>query len=274
MSKHWNLAIIAVVSIITAPAFAQKSNAQIMKDFGTQLLAGAPSEIQSGTSIEKAKYAFTSYCDALAKNKVPVNSNLWTRLQNWAGNGDATRWTCGDHAENIEALLRGMGIKEQMPLISADANSSLPTPNADHGAVAISYGGTLYFFDAWQLAVTGNGTYAGASTSKWNGMEAAVLEAEMKKQGYVRFTSDSTHFKPKLRDAARIFTAVPLNLSALPKAQLESTIANLIAQHRELQGQLMALSPMQEVEANAIRAEQKAIYKDVMRLKAELAKRK
>jgi hypothetical protein len=272
MRNPWNLVAIAIVSIIATPAFAQKSNAQIMKDFGAQLLAGAPPKIQSGTAIEKANYAFTSYCDVLAKNKVPVNSNLWTRLQNWAGNGDATRWTCGDHAENIEALFRGMGIKEQMPLISADADSSLPTPN--HGAVAISYGGTLYFFDAWQLAVNGNGTYAGASTSKWNGMEAAAWEAEMKKQGYVRFTSDSAHYKPKLRDAARIFTAVPLNLSALPKAQLEITIANLIAQHRELQGQLVALSPMQEVEAIAIRAEQKSLYKDVMRLKAELAKRK
>jgi len=274
MSSPWKLTALAGMVIVAVPSFAQKSNAQVMKEFGAQLLAGAPPNIQSGTPVEKASYAFTKYCEVLAKNKVPVNSNLWTRLQNWAGNGDATRWTCGDHAENIEALFRGMGIKEQMPLISADANSSLPTPNADHGAVAISYGGTLYFFDAWQLAVNGNGTYAGAATSKWNGMEAAAWEAEMKKQGYVQFTSDSNHYKAKLRDAARTFTALPQNLTALPKAQLEVTIANLIAQHRELQAHLVALSSLQETEANAIRSEQKSLYKEVLRLKAELAKRK
>jgi hypothetical protein len=105
-------------------------------------------------------------------------------------------------------------------------------------------------------------------------MEAATWEAEMKKQGYVRFNADARNYKAKLRDAARMFTAAPPNLKKFSRAQLELTIENMKAQHRELQAQLTALSPEQEVEANTIRTEKKDLYKDVMRLKAELAKRK
>jgi hypothetical protein len=266
---------------VAAPALAEKTDAQILKEFGADLLKNAPAAVQSGSPIEKAKYGFAKYCDMLAKNEVGVNSNLWTRLQNLARNQDASKWTCGDHATNLEAVFNGMGIKEPMGMISADADSSLPTPNADHGSLGISYQGKFYFFDAWQLAVNNGGKYSGAATSKWNGMDSKAWEAEMKKQGYVRFADDGTNFRAGIDPAISKYVKAqpgdlknpPKDLSGVSKEQLQAHIDALKAQHKVLQEELVALPPGADAAGNQIRSEQKSLYNEVMRLKKELAKR-
>lgn len=273
--------LVLAVTLISLPVFAEKTDAQILKEFGADVLKNAPAAVQNGSPIDKAKYGFAKYCDMLAKNEVGVNSNLWTRLQNLARNWDATKWTCGDHANNLEAVFRGMGIKEPMGMISADADSSLPTPNADHGALGISYQGKFHFFDAWQLAVNNGGKYTGADTSKWNGMDSKAWEAEMKKQGYVRFADDGTNFRAGLDPALAKYLKVqpgdvmhpPKDLSGVSKEQLQAHIDALKAQHKVLQEELTALPPGADAAGNQIRSEQKALYNEVMRLKKELARR-
>lgn len=274
---------IVLAGFLTAGfALAEKTDAQLLKEFGADVLKNAPPSVQSGTPIDKARYGFARYCDLLAKNGVSVNSNLWTRLQNLARNWDATKWTCGDHTNNLEAVFRGMGIKEPMGMISADADSALPTPNADHGALGISYDGAFHFFDAWQLAVNNGGKYTGADGSKWNGMDSRAWEAEMKKQGYVRFADDGTNFRAGLAPALAKYLGArpgdllqpPKDLSPLSKEQLTAHIDALKAQHRTLQDELTALPPGADAAGNQIRAEQKALYQQVMRLKKELGARK
>ena len=263
------------------PSPAPKSDAQLLKEFGTALLDSAPAAVKNGTPIDKAQYGFSRYCDMLAQGNVPVNSSLWNRFQNLVRNGDATKWTCGDHANNLEALFTGLGIKEQMPMISADGASSLPTPNSDHGALAVSWGGKAYFFDAWQLAVQ-TGSYKGADQSKWNGMEASAWEAEMKKQGYVRFSDDATNWREGiaeplakyLKPASGDLLHPPKDLKGVSKEQLKASLDALKAKHRALQEELVKLPPTAEQTADQIRGEQKSLYKDAMRIKAELEGRK
>lgn len=270
------------VLLFAGSTFAEKTDAQILKEFGADVLKNAPPSVQSGSPIDKARYGFARYCDLLAKNDVSVNSNLWTRLQNLARNQDATKWTCGDHANNLEAVFRGMGIKEPMGMISADADSALPTPNTDHGALGLSYQGKFHFFDAWQLAVNNGGKYTGADTSKWNGMDSRAWEAEMKKQGYVRFADDGTNFRAGLDPALAKYLKVqpgdvlhpPKDLAPLSKEQLTAHIDALKAQHKALQDELTALPPGADAAGNQIRAEQKSLYQEVMRLKKELGARK
>lgn len=274
--------IVLAVSLTAGSAFAEKTDAQLLKEFGADVLKNAPASIQSGSPIDKARYGFARYCDLLAKNGVSVNSNLWTRLQNLARNWDATKWTCGDHANNLEAVFHGMGIKEPMGMISADADSALPTPNADHGALGISYDGKFHFFDAWQLAVNNGGKYTGADGSKWNGMDSRAWEAEMKKQGYVRFADGGTNFRAGLDPALAKYLGArpgdllqpPKDLAPLSKEQLTAHIDALKAQHKTLQDELTALPPGADAAGNQIRAEQKALYQQVMRLKKELGARK
>lgn len=275
------LRLFSFAVLLAIPAFAEKTDAQILKEFGADVLKNAPAAVQNGSPIDKAKYGFTKYCDMLAKNEVGVNSNLWTRLQNLARNWDAAKWSCGDHATNLEAVFRGMGIKEPMGMISADADSSLPTPNADHGALGISHQGKFHFFDAWQLAVNNGGKYTGAGASKWNGMDSKAWEAEMKKQGYVRFADDGTNWRAGIDPAIAKYVKAqpgdlknpPKDLSGVSKEQLQAHIDALKAQHKVLQEELTALPPGADAAGNQIRAEQKSLYNEVMRLKKELAKR-
>jgi hypothetical protein len=112
---------------------------EAMFDFGTKILASAPAEVRNGTPLMKARYACAIYCDMLG-NRVTNNQNLFTRLGYLFRTGDVSRWTCADHANNLDFVFRGMGVTETF-LIRADSRSGLPTPNADHGALGL--GGCL-----------------------------------------------------------------------------------------------------------------------------------
>lgn len=257
----------------TLPVLAL-TDAQTLRNFGAELLANAPAGIRNGTPVEKAKYAMGAYCDALAKADAPVNASWWNRFQNLVRNADASRWTCGDHANNLEAVFGGMGIKQNEIMLTADSNSSIPSPNSNHGALGIEYLGTVYMFDPWQLAVNNSGSYSGAAASKWNGMTASAWEAEMLKQGYVQFSDDLKSWNDKVsKVVSRYLSRPPNDLAKLSAAQIEGYIASLKEQHRELQTLLVALPPGADTTGNAIRAEQKALYQQVMRLKKELASR-
>ena len=204
---------LGVAVIATTPAVAgQKpaarsttltANQVVMFQEGQALLNSLPASVKQGTPVDKAKYAFTHYCSTLAKNNIPVNSTPWTRLQNTFGNFDPGRWTCGDHTANLKALFEGMGIEQAVEIEASTGNMPAGIPNRNHGSVAIVLGGKLYVFDAWQLAFSGDGTYAGAATSKWNGMELADWEAEMGKQLYFLFSRDSTNYFETLYEAVK-----------------------------------------------------------------------
>ncbi|MEW6433553.1 MAG: hypothetical protein AB1730_18760 [Myxococcota bacterium] len=66
----------------------------------------------------------------------------------------------------------------------------------------------------------------------------------------------------------------PKDLKGLSKAQLEGYIDSLKAEHRALQDVLAGLPPGADAQGNAIRAEQKSLYTEVMRLKKELGTRR
>lgn len=187
------------------PSAPQKSNSAIMKEFGATVLANAPANIKTGTNAEKAKYAFTQYCNRLAAANAPVNAGAAGRLQQLVTTGDRSRWTCSDHTRNIEGLFAGMGIADRdMVMVMADSNSYLPTPNADHGALVVrDNNGKAYVFDAWAMAVnnlddienqgganTGTSLYGGADTSAWNGMDIERWGSNMQSSGYSRFSAD------------------------------------------------------------------------------------
>ncbi len=195
------LAVPIQADIKVSPAPQQKSNQQILQEYGAQIMTTAPAAIQQGSNIVKARYAFTQYCQRLNGAGTPVNATLTGRALQLFGSGDASRWTCGDHALNLEGLFKGAGVNQKdVVYLEADSNSWLPTPNADHGALVVrGEDGKAFVFDAWGLAVNnlnnwydGTGTYKGAydgsETSEWNGMDLQAWDDTMKAAGFVRFT--------------------------------------------------------------------------------------
>ena len=185
---------VGLVSLLAAHVAVGQSftaNQKLLHAFGQSLLSTMPPEVRNGTDVQKARFAFTAYCDRLALGNAPVNDDAWTRLQQTFGNFNPSQWTCGDHTANLTALFQGVGIRpsniEEVETWPGPWRSQIPTPNVNHGAPGIRAGNDLVFFDAWQLAHTTR-SYANAATSKWNGMPSSAWEQEMRAQGYSRFT--------------------------------------------------------------------------------------
>ena len=175
-------------------AFPQDNS---MLDFGTQILASAPDAVRNGTPLVKARYACAIYCDMLG-NRVTNNQNLFTRLGYLFRTGDVSRWTCADHANNLDFVLRGMGVEDTF-LVRADSRSGLPTPNADHGALGLVSDGDVFLFDPWQQAVQ-TGSFVGGGTSEWNGMGSGLWEARMRQQGFRWFSVESDKYHSSMQD--------------------------------------------------------------------------
>lgn len=201
IKSRFPVILLLYLTFLLAPgmALAEKSEAPLLKELGIGLMKKAPLKVRNGNPLQKARYGFTQYCEMVSGKNVPVSSNLRNRFQELVRQGDASKWTDRDHAANLEALFNGMGIKQNKAMILAGNNSSIPTPNARHVALGVVYNGKIYFFDARQFAGR-NGNYTGSAASKWNGMEASVWEAEMKKQGYVRFSDDETRWQTRIAD--------------------------------------------------------------------------
>jgi hypothetical protein len=191
------------------PSVHQKSNQEIMKEFGVDVLTNAPAEIKTGSNSQKAKYAFTQYCNKLADAKTPVNANYAGRALQLFTHGKADRWTCSDHSLNLQGLFQGMGIRDNdMVMVIADSDSMIPSANSDHGVLVVrDNNGKPYVFDAWAMAVEnlntdaaengnyevsngGSFLYSGAERSNWNGMDVGDWGNTMTSAGYVRFTAD------------------------------------------------------------------------------------
>lgn len=98
--------------------------------------------------------------------------------------------------------------------------------------------------------------------NSWAGKLSSQLNGVVAKQ------SDGAVAKPE--KAAR----PPKDLKGVSKPQLEGYIDALKAEHRALQDVLVGLPPGADAQGNAIRAEQKALFNEVMRLKKELATRR
>jgi hypothetical protein len=193
------LPLVLLVGLAGLPprAAAQKADPILVK-WGAAELATAPDSVRNGDPVTKAKYAMTRYCAVLQNHKTQVNSGYWNRLQQLARSGDAGRWTCGDHANNLSSILRGMGIKKTIYCVAWW--SSIPSPNSNHGALAVIHKGQAYLYDPWQLA-TRRGGYVGADATMWNGMPADKWEREMRKQGYHKFGKTTDQLKPTLKAA-------------------------------------------------------------------------
>jgi len=207
MSIRRGLVTLAVVAFVAVSAIVAQqpakpnrvmtANEQAMFAVGQALLPRLLASNKNPTPFDKAKYAFATYCDTLANNNIPVNDDAWNRFQNLVRNGDSGRWTCGDHTKNLGAIFEGMGIRD---VVEVEAYAGFLD---NHGAPAVVYQGKLCLFDAWQLAHSGNGTYAGSASSKWNCMSMADWEAEMKRQRYVSFSRDQEHYFKTLYEAVK-----------------------------------------------------------------------
>lgn len=195
----WGLLLL--LGLVAATAFAGDLKNQwrtILDREAQAAVAGAPASVRGGDSMAKARYAFTAYCKAL--KGAGVNSNLFTRNAARMA-GDEYALTCSWHNEHLRTWFQRFGIPaKDVAAVVADADSALPGPNMNHGALAVrGADGKACFFDPWQMAVANvlvgtlqsASAYEGAATSKWNGMPAEAWEKEMLAQGYTRFGDEA-----------------------------------------------------------------------------------
>ncbi len=190
---------IRVVEVEPRSKYLTDSELDTLHNFGKELLNNAPPEIRNGADLAKARYAYTEYCNVLAKGGAPVNADYWTRFQNLILNQDPGRWTCGFHEDSLTQIFNGMGLGEKIVELEAQREGILPEdvskmtdPNFNHIAIAIKAEGDIFVFDPWQQALNSkNGDYSGAEESMWNGMTADVWGKILsEKQQYVRFTDN------------------------------------------------------------------------------------
>jgi hypothetical protein len=158
--------------------------ATTFEKMGSAAMAKAPLEIQRGSNVEKAKYAFKIYCDFLRTIKAPVNDRVETRI----ASGWSADWTCGDHLEKLQHLFQGAGIKttynvqSEKDSIKTDRNHvTIGVPDDDKHPTEI------YTFDPWLLATRNEGKYDLENDPNWNGMPYSEWEREARKNGYIRF---------------------------------------------------------------------------------------
>ena len=192
---------------------AHRSDTEVMRDFGVQLLQDAPDEVRSGSSTKKAQYAFRKYCDKLNEGMVPVNAGYAGRALQLGTHLDGARWTCGDHAIKLAALFEGMGIAPEK-MIQVQVGSpwyDTLSASSNHGVLTVlGDDGKPYCFDAWYLAVTAAATrppddwdhftytntdpyfhlYNCGKFPEWNGMPAEEWAKRMKAAGYISFSAD------------------------------------------------------------------------------------
>ena len=152
---------------------------------GKQILANAPLGIQSGSDLDKARYAYLIYCDTLSYANTSEDKDLVTSLQS------------PDHAEFLTSIFLGMGISSNnsLEIVAAKINFSENESNRFHAAVALAVVDRLYIFDPFMMARE-IGQYNGSESSKWNGMDVRDWGNSMEDEGYSVFKSegDSWHY--------------------------------------------------------------------------------
>jgi rhodanese-related sulfurtransferase len=181
------------------------------EEIGKQILANAPLSIQSGSDLDKARYAYTIYCDTLAGVNTSEEKDLVDSLQS------------PDHSNSIRSIFLGMGISSNnsleivagkinptenesgdhagdgiVPVTSNnDSNAALGDRYQDqsHAAVAVAFVDRLYVFDPMMMAGEKNGKYNGGESSEWNGMDVRDWGNNMLDEGYSVFKGEGDSWR-------------------------------------------------------------------------------
>jgi len=97
------------------------------EEIGKLILAGAPLSIQSGSELDKAKFAYTAYCDALDNVNASEDKDSVNSLQSL------------DHADSLKGIFLGMGISSNnsLEIVAGKINltENEPGNHADDGTV-------------------------------------------------------------------------------------------------------------------------------------------
>jgi len=157
------------------------------EEIGKQILANAPLSIQSGSDLDKAKYAYTIYCDTLADVNASEDKDLVNSLLSY------------DHTYSLRSIFLGMGISSNNSLEIVAGKINLTEDEVGdqfHAAAALALVDRIYVFDPFMMAVEKNGQYNGSESSKWNGMDIRDWGNNMKIDGYSVFKGegDSWHY--------------------------------------------------------------------------------
>lgn len=198
-----------------------------LEKMGSAAMSKAHLEIQKGSNVEKAKYAFRIYCDFLRAAKIPVNDRVETRV----AAGWTDEWTCGDHLEKMQHLFKGAGIHSTFE-VDCEKDSILTDRN--HIAIGVpdddKHPAEIYIFDPWILATRNEGRYDLENDPKWNGMPYSEWEREVRKNGYIRFDIYyNDRLLPNLAEAIRSgaapYTIIPETAtSTVPVSEPETNV--------------------------------------------------
>lgn len=177
-----------------------ETDEEILRNFGKYMMSHAPDSVKNGSNLDKARFLFGAYTEALDKKDVVNNDSMITRALVFLGNLrrfklESDTWTCGDHTVNLENIFKGGGLPvADMARIEADSEGKVASPNSGHGALVVADGGHLYVFDAWLHAVKEGGllrNFANGASSQWNGMPIGRWQAEVNSMDYSRFTANN-----------------------------------------------------------------------------------
>jgi hypothetical protein len=230
--------------------------------FGALLLKNAPPEIRNGDSLAKARYGYKAYMDMLSQNGVSVNDNLLSRAWFGVQAFDFSRWTCGDHVNNVHDIFVGMGIDEYslFKIVATRPYTTAiggPVPynfldvNVNHVALALASKRNAEAFDAWadgeMAKQQGQVAYSQPSTgfSEWNGMDLRRWVSIMKEMGYNEFT-DGEHDGAITVTADNFDEILKAHGCQIPRGSFERTIEITVepAEPGWGQGSIYSYEPM------------------------------
>ncbi len=98
------LILLLVISQLMNLAAAKGQENITCEVIGKQILANAPMSIQSGSDLDKARYAYIIYCDTLADVNASEDKDMVNSLQS------------PYHAEYLRSIFLGMGISSNNSL--------------------------------------------------------------------------------------------------------------------------------------------------------------
>lgn len=183
MNIRFDFAIFLILLLLIGQsadmAAGQKQENITGEEIGKQILANASLDIQSGSDLNKARYAYIIYCDTLSDLNTSEYKELVNSLLSY------------DHAESLRSIFLGMGISlnNSLEIVAAKISLSENESNQFHVAVALASVDRLYVFDPLMM-FRENGQYGGSESSEWNGMDVRVWGNKMMDEGYSVFKGE------------------------------------------------------------------------------------